>query len=455
MIHQLVIFGASGDLTTRYLLPALIHLVEAERAPDDLTILALSRKKWKTSQYREHVHEKLKGCGGNFSQKSMKHVMSRIEYKQITDTGKHRQLKQAIGLLSNSIIFYLALPPSVFAPTIKALGQLKLHDESRVIVEKPFGQDLKTAQKLNQLLKQNFSEKNVFRIDHFLGKQTVKNILGFRFANRLFEPCWNNHHIERVEIIWDETLALEGRASYYDTSGALKDMIQNHLLQLLCLIGMEPPISFQERDFRDRKVDLLRAVRQMSAKEAEQYTVRARYGAGTIARKAIPAYVDEEGVNAQRGTETFAQVTLWIDNWRWVGVPFTLRSGKALNRDRQEIAVHFRDVPHVAFGTDKCPPANVLRMQLNPDRIGITVNFNGPGETFDLEEFELKSTLTKQEIPAYGHLLLEAFGGDSTLFIRDDEVEEMWRIMDPIATAWKKGQVKLQTYSAGSSGPNI
>jgi len=192
----------------------------------------------------------------------------------------------------------------------------------------------------------------------------------------------------------------------------------------------------------------------MSAEEVEQYTVRARYTAGAVDDKGIPAYVDEEGVDPERETETFAQVTLWIDNWRWAGVPFILRSGKALARDRFEIAVYFREVPYLAFETKTCPPPNVLRMQLNPDRIGITVNLNGPGEPFDLEEFELKTELVKQEIPAYGHLLLEALEGEPTLFIRDDEVEELWRIMDPIVMAWKKGRVKLKTYPAGSSGPS-
>ncbi len=454
MIRQLVIFGASGDLATRYLFPALIHLVEAELAPNDLSILALSRKEWSTAEYRQFVENKLKNHIGDFEGKSIENIFSKLQYKKITDTGDYIQIKHALGSSNGPCIFYLALPPSVFAPTIQALGQLHLHDDSRVIVEKPFGQDLGTAQKLNGILKETFSEHNVLRIDHFLGKQTVKNILGFRFANRLFEPSWKNHHIERVEITWDETLALEGRASYYDSSGALKDMIQNHLLQLLCLVGMEPPLSFRARDFRDQKVNLLRAVRQMSAEEVEQYTVRARYTAGTMDDKGIPAYVDEEGVDPERETETFAQVTLWIDNWRWAGVPFILRSGKALAQDRFEIAVYFREVPYLAFETKTCPPPNVLRMQLNPDRIGITVNLNGPGEPFDLEEFELKTELVKQEIPAYGHLLLEALEGEPTLFIRDDEVEEMWRIMDPIAMAWKKGRVKLKTYPAGSSGPS-
>ncbi|WP_454061526.1 glucose-6-phosphate dehydrogenase [Candidatus Nitrospira salsa] len=453
MISRLVIFGASGDLATRYLFPAIIRLFEAEREPDDLSILALSRQEWNTSDYRAHVRKNLHGLHEKFTKKCINHLMSRLQYKQIADTGDHKEIAHALGSLDDPSIFYLALPPSIFASTIKALGQLDLHEKCRVIVEKPFGQDLKSARSLNRLLKKTFSEQHIFRIDHFLGEQTVRNVLGFRFANRLFESSWNNQHIERVDIIWDETLALEGRASYYDSSGALKDMIQNHLLQLLCLIGMEPPHSFDDRDFHDQKVNVLHAIRRMSSAEIKRYTVRARYAAGTINHKAIPAYKDEEGVDPKRKTETFAQVTLFIDNWRWGGVPFTLRSGKALSQDKFEIAVHFRKVPYQVFGATSVP-ANVLRMQFNPDKIGISVNLNGAGEPFDLEEFELNAAFAQQKIPAYGHLLLDAFEGDPTLFIRDDEVEAMWRIVDPIMKSWEKGQVKLQTYPAGSSGPN-
>ena len=453
MIRTLVIFGASGDLTTRFLLPAIMNVVEVKQALTDLSILAVARTEWDTTQYRAHVKNKLKEQTGSFSQKDQNDVLSRVQYRQITDTGDHEQIKQVLGSLTEPFLFYLALPPSVFDSTIQALGQLNLRDDSHVILEKPFGENLDTAQQLNDRLDQNFSESQVFRIDHFLGSQTAKNILGFRFANRLFEPTWNNQHIERVEIIWDETLALEGRASYYDRSGALKDMLQNHLLQLLCLVGMEPPISFQERDFRDRKVDLLRAIRQMSRAEVEQYTMRARYTAGTIEGRAIPAYVDEDGVNPTRDTETFAEVTLWIDNWRWAGVPFTLRSGKALAKDRFEIAVYFRDVSHLAFGTAHGSTANVIRMHMDPDSIGVTINLNGSDEPFDLETFELTTKLHQQRIPAYGHLLLDALEGNPTLFIRDDEVEELWRVMDPIISTWKNGHVKLRTYPAGSSGP--
>ncbi|GJL63297.1 MAG: glucose-6-phosphate 1-dehydrogenase [Nitrospirales bacterium] len=454
MISRLVIFGASGDLTTRYLFPAIIRLFEAKRAPEDLSILALSRQEWKTSDYRDHVRKKLTGLPEKFTKTCIKHLMSRIQYKEISDTGNHEQISHALGSLKDPCIFYLALPPSVFSSTIEALGELNLHEKCRVMVEKPFGQDLKSAQSLNRLLRKTFSEQQIFRIDHFLGEQTVRNVLGLRFANRLFESSWNNQHIEHVEIIWDETLALEGRASYYDSSGALKDMLQNHLLQILCLIGMEAPLSFQERDFHDQKVILLRAIRQMSPSEVKRCTVRARYEAGTIDNKAIPAYKDEEGVDPTRKTETFAQVTLSIDNWRWGGVPFTLRSGKALAQDKFEVAVHFRNVPYQVFGAKTSVPPNVLRLQFNPDKIGISVNLNGSGEPFDLKEFELNAAFAKELIPAYGHLLLDAFAGDPTLFIRDDEVEEMWRIVDPIVKAWEKGQVKLQSYPAGSSGPN-
>jgi glucose-6-phosphate 1-dehydrogenase len=280
----------------------------------------------------------------------------------------------------------------------------------------------------------------------------VQNLLGLRFANRVFEQLWNRDHVEQVEIVWDESLTLEGRASYYDGVGALKDMIQNHLLQLLCLAGMEAPLALDERTLRDRKIDVLRAVRRLSPEEVERYTVRARYTAGHIGERQVPSYADEEGIDPAHGTETFAQVTLWVDNWRWAGVPFKLRSGKALGRERREIAVHFRPVPHLAFEAND-PLPNVVRLLLEPDRLAFGVNLTRPGILFPLERIELSADFTSQELPAYARLLLQILEGDCTLSIRDDEAEESWRAITPILDAWAQARVPLLEYPAGSDGP--
>jgi glucose-6-phosphate 1-dehydrogenase len=350
-------------------------------------------------------------------------------------------------------VAYLALPPAVFAPTIEALAASGLPDGSRLVVEKPFGEDLTSAQALNHLLHRTVPESAVFRVDHFLGMQTVQNILGLRFANRVFEPLWNGQHIASVEIIWDETLTLEGRASYYDAAGALRDMLQNHLLQLLCLVAMEPPPTLDARDLRDHKVGVLRAVRRLTPAAVAAQTVRGRYSAGRIGARVVPAYVEEPGVDPRRGTETFAQVTLAIDNWRWAGVPFTLRSGKALHRERREVAIYFKPVPHLAFGQRTQPQGNVLRLTFDPDRVALGLNINGSGDPFALAPVELDLTLAPQELPAYARLLLDVVRGDPTLSIRDDEAEESWRIVEPILDAWAAGSVPLGEYPAGSTGP--
>jgi len=366
--------------------------------------------------------------------------------------GSTDELREALGSLDSPLAAYLALPPRIFPAAVRGLSDVGLPEGSRIVVEKPFGEDLASARALNQLIHENFSEEAVYRVDHFLALQTVQNILGLRFANRVFELLWNRDHVERVEIIWDETVALEGRASYYDKAGALKDMIQNHLLQLLCLIGMEPPLTLGERDLRDRKVDVLRAVRRMSREEVSGNTIRARYTAGQIGERQISSYADEEGIDPSRETETFAQVTLAIDNWRWAGVPFILRTGKALARNRRNINIVFRGVPHLAF-QENDPVPNILRLQLNPDRMSLSVNINGAGDPFVLECVELDADLAPQEIPAYGHILLQVLAGDNTLSIRGDEAEESWRIVEPILSAWREGLVPLREYPAGSTGP--
>lgn len=450
MPTRFVILGATGDLTARYLIPALTELRQQELLPNG-AILGVGQDDWDTNGFRRHIADRLARHRPNISETVRESVVNVLEYRR-ADVTDADQLRAAIGTPKDPVAVYLALPPAVFEPVLKVLAAMDLPADSRVVIEKPFGHDLASARALNELIRPAFPERSVFRIDHFLGKQTVQNVLGLRFANRVFEYLWNREHVEKVELIWDETVALEGRAGYYDRSGALRDMVQNHLLQLLCVVAMEAPVSFSERDFRDRKADVLRAVRRMSADEVSRHTVRARYTAGRVGDRDVPNYVDEPGVDAGRKTETFAEVTLFIDNWRWAGVPFVLRTGKALGRDRNEIVVHFRPVPHLAF-EQTTPPANVLRLRLNPDRMELGVNINGPGDPFDLEPASLAAELAPQELSAYGRLLLDILDGNAVLSIRGDEAEESWRIVEPILAAWAEGKVGMAGYAAGSNGP--
>ena len=452
MIRHMLILGGTGDLTFRYLLPALARLLEAGGLPDGFEVRCLGRDDQNTEAFRSSAEKRLAEHASNVPDLAREKLLKVLRYHQ-ADATHPGQMKAALRSSGEPVVAHLALPPAVFAPAVEALEAAGLPEGSKIVIEKPFGEDLESAKELNRMLRESFLEEAVFRVDHFLGLQTVQNILGLRFANRIFEPLWNREHVDRVEMIWDETLALEERAGYYDNAGALKDMVQNHLLQLLCLVAMEVPITLHERDLRDRKVDLLQAVRRLSKEEVERGTVRARYTAGRIADREIPAYTDEEGVDPERETETFAQVTLFVDNWRWAGVPFVLRTGKALSRDLAEIAIHFKPVPHLAFGQRIQPEPNVLRLLLNPDRIAVSVNINGPGDPFDLEHIELGAKLAPQDPPAYGRLLLAVLQGDSTLSIRADEAEESWRIVEPILEAWAEGRVPLLEYPAGSDGP--
>jgi glucose-6-phosphate 1-dehydrogenase len=281
---------------------------------------------------------------------------------------------------------------------------------------------------LNRLLASVTSEDEIFRVDHFLAMTTVQTLLGTRLANRVLEPIWNSAHIEEIEIIWEESLALEGRAAYYDGVGALKDMVQNHLLQILCLVAMEPPISLGERDLRDRKVDVLRSIRPFDAARVRSATRRACYGAGWLSDHDVPAYVEEEGVDPAHGTETFAEVVLGLDSWRWADTTFRLRTGKALRSDRKEVVVHFRPVPHLP-SEDAVPPSNLLRFGLEPQDLALELTGVGPGVGFSLVPLVLQADLEEPELPAYGRLLLNVLSGDTTLSIRGDEAEESWRVV--------------------------
>lgn len=448
MIERLVILGAGGDLTSRYLLPALAVLCEAHKLPSGFTIDAVSQEEMSSSDYRRKVEGPLRQHA--LSDQARQTVLDAITYHR-ADVRQSEALRPIVNRDPTPAI-YLALPPAIFHPAVEAIAAtgISANDTARIVVEKPHGENLESTRALNRLLHTCFAEESVFRIDHFLGHQTVQNLLGIRFANRIFEPVWNCNHIEQVEIRFDETLALEGRAGYYDRTGALEDMLQNHLLQLLCFVAMEPPLGFNKRDLRDKKVELLRAVRTLSPQEVRQHSVRARYSAGRIDGRGIPSYIDEEGVNAERNTETFAQVTLMVDNWRWAGTPFVLRSGKALDDDRQEVIVRFRDVPFPLFDRGGTPGPNILRLAFDPDRLALELNLNGAGDPFELESARLELDLAAQSVPPYARLLLDLLEGDATLSIRADEAEEGWRIIEPIGECWKAGGVPMQSYPAGS-----
>ncbi len=290
----------------------------------------------------------------------------------------------------------------------------------------------------------------MFRVDHFLSDGLVQQVVALRFANRFFEPLWNNGHIERVDIVWDETLTLEGRAAYYDTAGALKDMLQNHLLEVLAILAMDQPARLDEPSFRDARVAVLRAIPAMSREEVRQRTIRGRYVAGDIQGRMVPSYVDEPGIEPARDTETFAQVTLEVANWRWAGVPFTLRSGKALDADRGEVVVTFKGVPDAAHRT-RALQSNVLRMGLMKPSVRLSVNLLGSDFAIHTDELEISSL--PEGRPAYANLLLAMLNGNATLTIRNDEAEESWRIMEPVLKAWDEGAAPLLDYPAGSAGP--
>lgn len=449
MLKRFAILGAAGDLTSRLLLPGLADLHEVGKLPGGFEIIGVGLEPLGTASFRAHIAEALGEFAEDIPQPLRDELVGMLSYKQadVTDAGA---LRGALEPERGPLVVYLALPAPIFKPAVEAIAAAGVSPESCIVIEKPHGVDYEDTKAINALLRAHFPESAVFRMDHFLGKQTVQNVIGLRFANHLFEPLWNAKHIESVLIRWDESLTLEGRASYYDRAGALRDMLQNHLLQILCLIAMEPPDSLNERDLRDSKVEVLKAVRDLSPTDVREKTVRARYSAGTIGDRQVPSYTDEEGVKPERETETFAQVVLTLDAWRWVGVPFTLRSGKALTPRPPEVTITFRDMPELKLWQGQKPQKNSLRLRFKPDELSLDINLNGMGDPFELEPAELDLTLAPQEMTAYARLLLDILEGDTTLSIRADEAEEAWRIVTPILAAWQKGEVPMQEYAAGS-----
>ncbi|MFM9918352.1 glucose-6-phosphate dehydrogenase [Lacisediminihabitans sp. H27-G8] len=447
-IGTLVIFGAGGDLTKRLLLPGLGQLLGSSRGYD-LHLIGVGFDPMTDAEWRARVVDSF-AAGGSASARSSA-VAKNSVYLQ-ADVTKPADLERILAAATGTPALYFALPPHVTILSIAALEKVGLPKGTVLGLEKPFGTDLRSAQALNRQLVKLLPEKHIHRVDHFLGKSTVLNLLGLRFANRIFEQVWSAEHIERVDIVFDETLALEGRAGYYDKAGALVDMIQSHLLLVMALAAMEPPSSLDADDLRGSMAQVLRATHAWKSNPVAAGR-RARYTGGTIDGRKLPAYVKESGVHPELDTETLAEVTVGIENWRWAGVPFRLRSGKAIADKRQQIVVTFKDVPHRPYGFTGNPGPARLTISLSPDSIELDLNINGEDDPFTLDRVSLDVEFAKGELGPYGEVLHGILSDDATLSVRADAVEECWRIVGPILSAWRKGEVPIDSYRAGSAGP--
>ncbi len=470
----LIIFGAGGDLTWRKIMPALYNLYLDEWLPDEVAFVGMDIKDFTDDQFRKRVQDGIDqfSRSGKTKPENWKKFNPKIFYQKadFTSAETYKKLNQLLneteknwGKKANRI-FYMAVPPRFIEPIAENLS--KSHatqdkNKSRIVVEKPFGHDLESAQKLNSILGNIFNECQIYRIDHYLGKETVQNMMAFRFANALFEPLWNRNYIEHVQITVSEEVGVEHRGSYYDNAGALRDMIQNHLLQLLCLIAMEPPVSFNADEVRNKKVDVLNAIRKYNSDEIRNIAVRGQYGEGWMRGKKVPGYRQETGVDRKSGTETFAAVKFFIDNWRWQDVPFYLRTGKHLPKKISTITIQFRPVPHRAF-----PPESIENWQSNrliisiQPQMGILLRFQAkePGLKMLLNPVEMvfnyENTYDTQPPEAYETLILDTMLGDATLFMRADQVEAAWRVIMPVLESWQASSPNdFPNYAAGTWGP--
>ena len=444
----LLILGASGDLTRRLLLPGLGTLLREEPGRT-VRVMGADRVELSQEDWQAKVRDSL--AEAEVPQEVAERVVADSTYHR-TDLLEKDQLRALLEQTGSPLALYFALPPAVTVKVCVLLEELRVPEGTRLALEKPFGDSLESAQELNRQLLRVVPEGSIFRIDHFLGVSTILNLIGLRFANRLLQPIWTAEHIERVEICYDETLALEGRAGYYDHAGALMDMIQSHLLEILAFFAMEAPATMQPEEIRGLKAQALRAVQPWGHDPAAA-SRRARYTAGEVEGTQVPDYASEEGVDPERETETLAQLTVQLDNARWSGVPFVLRSGKALGDTAKRVVVVFREPAHTPTGLSPAPGPDRLVLELKPGSVALELSMNAEGDPFDLEQKELAAELGKSRMLPYGEILGAILDGNPLLTIRGDEAEELWRIVEPVYAAWRAGEVPLEEYAAGSDGP--
>jgi len=468
------IFGGSGDLNFRKLTPALYNLFIDEWMPEKFSIIGIGRTEYAGDSYRTHLLDGIKQFSRRNDEQNGKWAAfsSQVSYLQM-DAEKEEEYQKIAEIVKEkekefgehpNVIFYMAVAPWLVPDILKKLGPLNICADTRctrVVVEKPFGHDLESAHELNALLASMFDEEQIYRIDHYLGKETVQNILALRFANALFEPIWNRNYIEHVQITASETVGMGGRGAYYETSGALRDMVQNHILQLICMIAMEGPVSFDANEIRNKKVDVLHAIRKLKPEDVHSFAVRGQYGDGWMEGKKIEGYRNEKNVATDSPNDTFAAVKFYVDNWRWQDVPFYVRTGKRMQEKSTIITVQFKPTPNYAFPPEAAETwrPNRLTISIQPD-MDIRLRFQAkkPGQSLSLSPvdmiFSYKDAYDIEEPEAYETLLLDVMESNATLFMRADQVEAAWKIVMPIQEAWQnRPPVDFPNYSPGSWGP--
>lgn len=462
------IFGATGNLSRIKLMPALYHLDQAGKLDESTRIIAFGRREWTQQYLLDQVGAWIRDAAGdNFDETTFERFQARLSYFQgdLQDASMYERLREQMQDnhdLPDNIAYYMAINPADFGSVVKSLHNVDLLDESngwrRVVIEKPFGYDLESAQALQRGIDRYLREDQIYRIDHYLGKGTVQNVLVFRFANTMMEPLWNRNYIDHIQITHSETLGLGSRAGYYEGTGAMRDMIQSHLLQLLTLVTMEPPASMDAESLRDEKVKVLKSVRPIKPDAVHAQAFRAQYAAGKVNNEKVKAYLEEENVDPDSVTETYAALKVFVDNWRWRGVPIYLRTGKRMAEKQSMISVCFRHPPQQFFRDTQINrlKQNWVLLGIQPDCLKIEMTVKEPGLEMKTRPSSLDATLRRgdeQITDAYEELLLDVMDGDRSLFLRYDEVEYAWRVVDPVIRSWSTERDYIHTYPAGSWGP--